>query len=95
MAFLMLLVFLYRVAEIIRDRLSTLDSALNTRSQVHAGTQDATRYLADVRDELRLVSKGIGPSVQEAEMALQQYEVRIAIIFSSIAHISRSVLMKV
>ena len=63
------------MSKVIKDRLKSLDEALQTRDQLGEGIQEATDWMADIQSELRNIPRTIGPTVDEAEDILKKYEV--------------------
>jgi len=53
-----------------------LEFAMNTRSQVSEEINETSDLLQHVQNELRQANKPIGPSAEDAEHSLQQYEVQ-------------------
>ena len=62
----------------IKDRLKSLEEALQSRDQLGEGIQEATDWLESVQVDLRKIPRSIGPTVNEAEDVLKKYEVSIS-----------------
>ena len=68
-----------RVDALIKERLSLLEGAMANRCQVAENITEASDLLSSAQEDLRQISKSLGPNAIEAEVALQQYEVRLLI----------------
>ena len=65
----------FRLCKIIKDRVKSLDEALQTRDQLGESIQEATDWLDGVSHDLKKIPRTVGPTVNEAEDVLKKYEV--------------------
>ena len=70
--------FNHRLAKIIKDRVHSLEEALQTRDEVGDGVQEAADWMEDVQNDLKKIPKFVGPTVNDAEETLKQYEVNMS-----------------
>lgn len=67
--------FSARISKLIKERLKSLEEALQTRDQLGESIEEATEWMEDVQADLRKIPRSIGPTVNEAEEILKKYEV--------------------
>ncbi|KAK3091950.1 hypothetical protein FSP39_023939 [Pinctada imbricata] len=63
-----------RVDALIKQRIAALEGALSCRSQVAENISEAKALLTNAQEDIRNISRSLGPEIVDAENALQQYE---------------------
>lgn len=75
-----------RILTTITERWELLESSVSTRSETQRRITEADSWLTTAQEDIKRLSQPIGYSVEDAQTALKQYEVRSRIFSMVISH---------